>query len=290
MLWKMRTLTKLLLTAGIALGQTQPAAKRPEFEVASIKPSAGSEGRFMGTGRSGSFDAKNIPLKSLIAEAYRVKLFQVSGGPGWIESDGYDITAQRDVDPRAPENRAAFEALWADLTLRLQVLLEDRCSLKVHLETKEMPVYALTIAKNGLKLEPSSCEIVDLEHPAAAPAPGKPRPKYCGNSGTSRNGLNMVMTGYGVGMSDLVRWLSNATSRTVIDRTGYTAEFNAKVEWTPDAGMPPAGHDAMPSTPSDTTGPTIFTALQEQLGLKLESTKGPVEVLVIDHVEKPSAN
>jgi uncharacterized protein (TIGR03435 family) len=284
----MRPLTTLLLLAAVSYGQ--PTAKRPEFEVASIKQSAGGDGRFIGTGKSGGFDAKNTPLKNLIAEAYQVKTFQIYGGPAWLASDTYDITAKRDIEGRnAAETREGFEAVWVDLMLRLQVLLEDRCSLKVHKETKELPVYVLTIAKSGLKLEPSNCVVVDSEHPAT-PAPGQPRPKYCGNSGTTRNGLNAVMTGYGIKMSDLLRWLSNSTSRTVIDKTGYTEEFNARVEWTPDAGLARPGTDEKSTPAADTTGPTIFTALQEQLGLKLESAKGPVEVLVIDHVEKPSAN
>jgi uncharacterized protein (TIGR03435 family) len=108
-----------------------------------------------------------------------------------------------------------------------------------------------------------------------------------------RNGLNSTLNGYGITMQDLIsRWLPQTLDRTVIDKTGYTEKFNVNIEWLPDTPMrPPDGDDpTKPAPPPDSAGASIFTALQEQLGLKLESTKGPVEVLVIDHVEKPSAN
>ena len=103
----------------------------------------------------------------------------------------------------------------------------------------------------------------------------------------NRKGLISVMDGYGITIADILRWLSNVTDRTVIDKTGYTQLFNAHVEWTPDGAIGAPGQE----TPvSDTNAPSLFTALQEQLGLKLESTKSPVEVVVIDHVDRPAAN
>jgi len=273
-------------------GCAQTPKPRPEFEVASIKPSAGGRGRFFGTDRGGDFNAKNMPLKAIVAEAYNVKQFEIYGAPGWLGSDTFDITAKPQVDREVkPVSRATFEARWADLMLRLQTLLEDRCSLKTHRETKELPVYTVTIAKGGLKLKPADCVEIDPEHPPGPPVPGQALP--CGNLRMGRNGLNSTLNGYGITMQDLIsRWLPQTLDRTVIDKTGYTEKFNVNIEWLPDTPMrPPDGDDpTKPAPPPDSAGASIFTALQEQLGLKLESTKGPVEVLVIDHVEKPSAN
>jgi uncharacterized protein (TIGR03435 family) len=178
--------------------------------------------------------------------------------------------------------------MWADLQLRLQVLLEDRFALKVHRETKDLPVYALTSAKGGLKLRPADCVAVSPNQPAASPTPGQPPPAYCGTLRTGRNGLNSTLTATGITIADLARWLSANTGRAVIDRTGYSEKFNATMEWTPDSGAAPPGTGD--DSAANASGPSIFTALQEQLGLRLESTKGPVEVLVIDHVERPSDN
>ena len=143
--------------------------------------------------------------------------------------------------------------------------------------------------KSGEKLKTPDCVKFDINNRPPPPEPGQPRPNYCGNMRTARNGANLTFTGTGIAMKDLVRWLAGTTGRTVIDKTGYTETFDAAMEWTPDGPLP--GDDpSKPAPPSDNAGPSIFTALQEKLGLKLESTKGPVEVLVIDHVEKPSAN
>jgi uncharacterized protein (TIGR03435 family) len=268
--------------AGFAIGQT-----RPEFEVASIKPSAGGERRSMGMGRSGDFEAKNMPLRALIAQAHGVNTFQIYGAPGWVATEAYDIATKKSLESRdGITAKTDFEAYWNDTKLRLQVLLEERCSLKVHHETKELPVYHLTIAKGGPKLEPSNCVTPD---PGAEPlAPGQPRPAYCGNLMVRREGLNSVLTATGVSMSDLVRFLSGTTSRTVIDKTGHADKFSAKLEWTPEERAP-RPEDAS-TEDADTVGPSLFTAIQEQLGLKLESAKGPVDVLVIDRVEKASGN
>jgi len=283
--------TRLGRSTGIALGLLallNAQSGRPEFEVASIKPSApGTERAFMGTRGPGRFDAENIPIRSFIAEAYGVKSFEIYGAPGWLGSDRYDITAKIEAPPKQ-----SIEAMMADIHLRLQTLLEDRCALKVHRETKELPVYTLTVVKGGVKLKPPNCVTFDINNHPPPPAPGEPRPNICGNLRTGRNGTSSTMRVTGIAMKDLVRWLAVNVGRTVIDNTGYTDTFDAVMEWTPDASLRPGPGDdpSKPAPSSDTVGPSIFTALQEQLGLKLESSKGPVEVLVIDHVEKPSAN
>jgi uncharacterized protein (TIGR03435 family) len=287
-------MTDRLLIAAISVAAVFGQAPRPEFEVASMKPSAGGVGRSIGMDRAGDLNAKNVPLRMLIAEAYGVKPFQIYGAPGWINSDAYDVNAKPEVNRKqGPAKKEPFETMWADIQQRLQVLLEERCSLKVHHETKELPVYVLTVAKSGLKVRPADCIAIDPQNPPERPAPGDERPVFCGTIRLGRNGQNSTLTGTGVTMRDFVlHWLTQATGRTVIDKTGYTETFTAILEWTPDSTPRPPGADdpTAPPPASDPTGPSFFTALQEQLGLKLESSKGPVEVLVIDHVEKPSAN
>jgi uncharacterized protein (TIGR03435 family) len=289
-LWGIRRTAALIAATGLGLvliAQAQEPAARPQFEVASIKPSAGGSGSSMGMGRAGNFEATNMSLKSLIAEAYRVKTFEVYGGPSWIGSDTYDITAKPTVDPQPG---ATSKKAYADIQLMLQTLLEDRYALKAHRETKELPVYALVVAKGGLKLKPSDCVKPDSNPPTSPPAAGQSQGAYCGNTMVRRNGQNLVMTGTGITMADLLRTLSRVTDRTVIDRSGHTQTFNATLEWAADQGAIGAPVADGSGGAAESTEASVFTSLQEQLGLKLESTKGPVEVLVIDHVEKPTPN
>jgi uncharacterized protein (TIGR03435 family) len=293
-----RAILLLPLIAGIAV-RAQAPAPRPEFEVATIKPNAGDSQRsFIGSQSPGTLSAENVPLKLLIQQAYSVRPFQIQGLPGWTDSERYDLHAKARVGG-APEplNRGSMQKSMAEMWVMLQALLEDRFQLKLHRETKELPVYALSIAKGGPKLQKADCVMYDPENPPSPPAPGAKRPNYCGNINMSGSGSNRTLDAAGVTMRDLIeRALPNIVGRMVIDRTGLNDTFNVHLEWAPDVPMPRlagAGGADDPGRPAPSTenqGPSIFSAIQEQLGLKLESTKGPVEVLVIDHVEKPSAN
>jgi len=268
--------------------------ERPSFEVASVKPAAGGPGVSIGVDRSGEFHTTNAPLLTLIGYAYDVQSFQVYAAPAWVRTERYDIVAKREVvKPEGPPKRESVESMSADIKLRVQMLLEDRFQLRVHRETKELPVVAVVAAKGGPKLQPSACVTVDLQHPPPPLKPGEPRPAFCGNMGQHPSDHGLTITGTGTSMADLVRWLGFQTGRTMIDRTGYTAKFNFTMEWTPDTVSGTPGPEAPPETAapsSDPGGPSLASALQQQLGLKMESTKGPVEVLVIDRVEKPSGN
>jgi uncharacterized protein (TIGR03435 family) len=241
----------------------QPPAARSEFEVASIKPNvSGDLGRYIRPA-AGRFTVSNMTVKDLLAIAYQVRDFQVSGGPGWINSDHYDIEAKADRNA-TPKHMAEQ---------MLQALLEDRFKLKVHRETKELPVYELTVAKNGLKIHPAkegSCSDVD---PTKQAALNRKPSDFCGYVGMRGGSLEATKQS----ISDLATTLSFVLGRTVVDKTGLKEAFDIHLEFAPN--------DA-----ADSTSPSIFTAVQEQLGLKLESGKGPVEVLVIDQVEKPSEN
>lgn len=235
------------------------------FEVASIKlstdPAPGGDIQVT----PGRFRGKDLALQWLVLTAYRIRPFQLSGDlPGWTLSDRYDIDAKA-------ENAARDEQVIA----MLQALLENRFKLRFHRETREGPVYVLTIAKSGVKMKPGTCV------PSRADLPNE-----CGSYGRGE-GSTTTLDWRGVPISDeagvayrSLSWqLSLGLGRPVIDKTRLQGGFDVHLRWTSDRE---AGADA--------TGPSLFTALEEQLGLKLEPARGPVEYLVVDHVEKPSGN
>ncbi len=177
----------------------------------------------------------------------------------------------------------------------LQALLAERFQLVIHRETKELPMFALVLARKDGKLGPKlvphegECTPPDPTKPPPPREPGEPFAMGCGGMGIGLRGLTAV----GVPVGNLVPMLSRILGTTVVDKTGLTNKFDISAEWAPDenqaAALLPPGAPP-PATASDSAGPSIFTAMQEQLGLKLESQKGPVEILVIDRVEKPSEN
>ncbi|MGB6943658.1 MAG: TIGR03435 family protein [Bryobacteraceae bacterium] len=260
-----------LFLIATAFAQEAPSS-RPAFEVASIRPADPSgRGQFQLL-PGGTVIMRAVTLRLLIQQSYDVRDFQISGGPAWMGSERYDITAK-------PGNTGDQRASSLDqMRLRLQALLADRFQLKLHRETKELPVFALVVARDGPKL--------------------KERPANSGEQGHLRRGRGQLI-GQQASMHLLVLTLSRQLGRPVLDQTGLQGSYDFELNWTPDTpagpavrqepgGNPGPGPDQSP-TP-DQNGPAIFTALQEQLGLKLESTKGPVEVLVIDAAEKASEN
>jgi bla regulator protein BlaR1 len=253
----------IVLTTGIAFGQ--PPAAPPTFEVAAIKPSNPNT-RDLGLHRTGGmFVATGFTLQRLIAFAYDVEVFQVSGGPAWSNSERYDITAKKASDP-------VRRAKPDDDKLRVQVLLVDRFKLVIHRESKELPVYALVFGKNGSKLQ------IAKPHVGSSGVSGRG-----GSSGTQ-------WTFTDAPVSLLVHNLSQRLERPVVDRTGLSAHYDFKLEWTSDQSQPVlASRESAIGVP-DSSGPSLFTALQEQLGLKLEAQKGPVEIIVIDRADRPSEN
>jgi uncharacterized protein (TIGR03435 family) len=264
-----RLVASASLIAVLACGAAVQAQTAPkQFDVATIKPSAVNDGRFAYLGLpGGALSATGVPLKMLLMEAYGVKAFQISGEPDWANTARWDIEAKVEgVQGRL--SQAQHGAM-------LRVLLEDRFQLKVRRETREMPVYALVVEKGGSKL---------TLHTGEPPPPGQ----------TIRQGLGMFSVKKG-GLALLAAQLERQLWRVVIDRTGLKGEYDYTLHWTPETGqggpeslgLPP---QAEPAAPVDSKGPSIFTALQEQLGLKLESQRGPVEIIVIESVEKPSEN
>lgn len=273
----------LLLAIGAWAVLAQPAAL-PQFEVASIKPSF-SQGIANVRPLPGRLTA-DASLQILMQYAYGVQPFQVVGGPGWLTSDRYQIEAKADAS--ASRDR---------MFLMLQSLLEDRFQLKTHRDVKELPVFALVPNRGGLKLPPPKEGVcVDSAADAAAewaggrmafPGEVQPAKGRCGSAVLALGPRGARIHGGKIAMPELVRTLPMVLGRSVIDKTGFTELFDLQLDFVPDDTTP-----AMPPPPpnSNISGESIAQALQQQLGLRLESTKGPVQVIVVDRAERPSAN
>jgi bla regulator protein BlaR1 len=249
----------------------EPAGPRSGFEVASVKPSAPSDLRgstFQFT-PDGGLRVTNGTLKGIIETAYDVRQFQISGGPGWLNTERYDILAKSASDGNGDQVESIKET-----RIRLQWLLAQRFQLKVHRDTKELPVYVLALGKKGSKL-------IEAEAPSAP-----------GSSATGIQARCGQMVGTSASMVNLAVYLSRQLDRSVLDRTGLSGKYNFQLEWTPDAGpcSAPSNGGSPGAAISSPDGASIFTALQEQLGLKLEATKGPVDIIVVDRAEKADAN
>jgi uncharacterized protein (TIGR03435 family) len=260
----------------------------PVYEVTSLEPSRPGSGvvRFLLT-REG-VSATGVTLQSLIQESYGVGDPQISGAPDWVSSEKYDIEAK--VDGSAVDELQKLSPDQRNLEQRrmLQSLLADRFKLTLHRETKVLPAYALVIAENGPKLQESK--------------PGETYPN--GFTSPDRGGAGMMkitmdgkmgqLAGQGVSVTSLAQALSQRLGRNVLDKTGLRGNYDFTLQWPTTEGLVPAvkatedGQQRTDSSPSP--GPTIFTAIQEQLGVQLQSQKTPVEILVIDHADPPSEN
>jgi len=264
--------------AASALGQ-----EHNSFDVASVKPTGRTDGRALLQATPGRLAMANLTLRRLILIAYDLQDYQLVGEPAWIDSESYDIEAKADGNPSVQQMEGAM----------LQNLLEERFSLAQHRETRQRNVYKLSSAKGGPKLQPAvegSCTPYVTNAPPPTTKPGEPPPSFCGFQSTGSEGSNRSLNGKRVTMADLAKTLSRTYTamlgRNVIDATGLTGSFDIHLTWAMDSLTP----RAIDTPPPDTAGPSIFTALQEQLGLKLEAAKGPVDVLVLDHIEKPTGN
>ena len=263
-------------------------ASLPSFEVASVKPNRSGDNHFWIQSDPGRFRVTGAKIKLLIQQAYDVRSYQVEGGPRWIDSERYDIEAKEEDSQVEEESKLPREQSWGQDKLRLQRLLADRFKLRLSHTTRELPVYALVIAKNGPKFHEAK--------------PGDTYPNGMkGFDGVAHADVLYIgpdeLKGQGVAISRLAGMLSELMGRTVVDRTGLTGAYDFEIKWSIDqspAAATPEPEAANPETvlspPGETFGASFFTAIQEHLGLKLVSQKGPVDVLVIDHVERPSEN
>jgi uncharacterized protein (TIGR03435 family) len=268
--------------SGAAPPATTEDVKVPAFDVVSVKPNNSGDRGMRIMFNSDGYSATNVSPKLLIQVAYGIREDLISGTPGWADSARYDFAAKvagPDVDALkklSPEQRRSM----------LQPALADRFKLKVHTETKQLPVFELVVAKGVSKLKEAT--------PGDTYANGIKGPDGVGRGGMMRMGRGQL-SGQAVPIGNLVNMLSQQLHQTVIDKTGLAGKYDLELNWTPDQGSDPMfkGPDGAPpraDTAPDASGPSIFTAVQEQLGLKLQSTKGPVETLVIDHIEMPSEN
>jgi uncharacterized protein (TIGR03435 family) len=248
------------------------AAQRAQFDVASVKlHTSDDQSTYMVAQPGGRFVAANITLRFLIRSAFQLQGDQIVGGPNWLDTDRFDIDARASEAPGPPS---------AQLLDRLQTLLADRFKLTIHREKRGLPVFALERARRdaslGPGLRPTACPelTVDLS-----------RPQPCTNAQTGVGSLTLR----GMPFNQFTLFLSSFVNRVVVDRTGLDGRYDLELKWTPEqpalgrggAGEPPA---------TDPNAISIFTAVQEQLGLRLNSTRDMVDVLVIDTLEHPTPN
>jgi uncharacterized protein (TIGR03435 family) len=276
---KWRQTKRLLLTLAFSLAlpslsqtATAPpkivAASAATFEVSTVRinhsGSSGSHSQYS----NGRFTATNITLENLMQySAYGIPDARIFGGPKWLASERFDIEAEMEPSIAEQLRKLSRDQRKLQMQAAFQQLLADRFHLQVHWDTRELPVYALVVAKNGPKLK----------------APKTPEQ---GSGTSSGNGL---IAGNSLTVAEIAQTLTQEAStelgRVVLDRTGIAGRYDITLKWTPDTSNDPTSG----SSPID-AGPSLFTAIQEQLGLKLEPSKGPVQVLVIDNVDMPSEN
>jgi uncharacterized protein (TIGR03435 family) len=274
---RLRIMKTLLLFLSILLAQI-----RPSFEVVSIKPYEAPHidtPRFIGfrPQATGRLTATGVTLKGLLTYGYRMHDNQIVGGPPWINTERYEVNAKAEdgtvvtvgvpSDPNVPDT----------MGLLVQSMIDDRFQLKMHRETREMSVYVLEIAKGGLKMKRSP----DQTPPKPlAPGDGPPplQSQNRGALGMESRPEGFIMRGTAVTISQIVGMLSRQSGRYVIDKTGLSGLFDVRLAWS---------SQILPTGAPDPVGPVLFIAVQEQLGLRLVSTTGPVPVIVVDGAQKP---
>jgi uncharacterized protein (TIGR03435 family) len=283
---------------GLRAAQTPaPNAAAPAFDVASIKQNKTGDGRsFLGNPPGGRFSATNMPLRALIAFAYGTPQplpnFRIIGGPSWIDSDRFDINAKASTEFQPGTNGPSPQ-----LFLMLKALLAERFKLVAHNESRELPVYDLVMARSDARLGPQlhksdvDCAALFATRRGGGPPPPPPQPGERMQCGMFASPASVV--GGAVSMAQFATLLSRIVNRTVVEKTGLTGNFDINLTFTPEqpARAPGPGADQpirVNGVDIDPNGPSLFTALQEQLGLKLDSQKGPVDVVVIDSVEHPT--
>jgi uncharacterized protein (TIGR03435 family) len=262
----------LLATTALRAQTPAPAADTPTFEVAAIKPNNTGSGNSSSNTDKGLFTAENVTLKGIMQyEAYDISPSRILGGPKWLESAHFDIRAKVDEATAARLDQLGREERRAQNQAMFQQLLADRFQLKVHWETRQLPVYALVPVKSGVKLKPAD-------------------PKQGSGTSSSGNGTVVKFKATGQTLTEFAHALTSDAQedlgRTVVDQTGIQGKYDFPLNWTRESDRSSAQSDI--GKPD--AGPSLFTAIQEQLGLKLESTKAPVKVLVIDQAELPTDN
>jgi bla regulator protein blaR1 len=283
------TVAVFVTLTSFAIAQDNPpgkgAAPAPEFDVTSIKPVArDSQIKRSQSLPGGRVDLHNVTVEEIIVNAWHVFPSQILDAPAWIRTAAYDVSAKPGAATKPDE-----------VNLMMRALLRNRFELAIHHETRQLPTYALVIARKDGMVGPSlvkskqgGCvERIPGNPPPPRPDPAKPATRWCG--------LLMMrprkLSGAAVPIVVLAEQVSLRLGRTVIDMTGLKGNYDIDLEWTSDeAAVPFLEGSSDPVPPPDPQGQTILTALNEQLGLKIESRRAPVDVIVIDHIQRPSAN
>jgi uncharacterized protein (TIGR03435 family) len=284
-----------LIVVGLAIAastrsQAQPQTQNTtpttlpkfEYEVASIKLDQSDHSSAMTNNPPDGFVATNASLLGLIQNAFGVLNFQILAAPDWLSSERYVIDAKMDAVTADALQKLGREDRILARQQMLQALLADRFKLTIHRETRELPVYLLVVAKNGSKLQqakPGDTYASGATGRGGAMGPGM---------STSSSRFSSSITAHGIPISALIPSLARPLGRPVLDRTGLTGNFDFTLKFATDRPGPDDTLNGQPMPNSDL--PFLFEAIQQQLGLKLESGKGPVEVIVIDHVDRPSGN
>jgi len=245
---------------------TASATASERFEVASVKPSKSTSLQHIWT-RPNGYSAVGISVTGLIFNAYGISPDLISGAPRWADSARFDIDAKMDRDAAVAYQKLSSERRELQLQLILQSLLTERFNLKAHHEAKDLPIYVLVVAKGGSRLKESTVSETRMM--------------------VSPHGR---ITSEALPVSSLVFSLSDIVGRPVVDQTELAGKYDINLQWEPDKERTSETRGTNSSLPPSESGPSIFTAVQEQLGLKLKSTKGPVDTIVVDHVEMPSEN
>lgn len=279
----------LLLPAVSSLAQ-DAAPKVPAFDVVSIKPNNSGGGMIRILFGDDRCEMTNVTLDLMMQNAFNLKPSQLTGLPAWAHSDHFDVQCKViDADKELlkklkPEQRRPM----------YQAILKERFGLQYHMETKNMSVYDMVVDKGGPKFQALAPQ-TDAEKEAekkAAPsisASGKASPVLGrGSMMTRRTDEGFQLTATGIKMIGLANMLSNQAGRIVLDKTNLPGEYTFELRWAPEDG-PSAAQHADSASPTEVL-PSIFTAVQEQLGLRLVASKGDVELLVVDHVDRPSEN
>ena len=251
---------------------TAPQSKRPEFEVASMKPNASGDHRVVTQYARGRLIVTGATLKDLMRAAYQLSDSQIIGGPSWMSSNRWDVQA-----------KAEETASQKQINEMLQRLLVERFQLKSHKETITGPVYDLVIVKSGPRFSETKPDSRNSGHDSQ------------GSQARTSHGAGGHTVGKSMTMAQLAEMLAGFVGRPVIDKTGLRGQYDIALSWTPDPGQTAALADhtsprraETEATPSDPNAPSLFTAIQEQLGLKMQSAKGRVEVLAVDGAQKPN--
>ena len=286
----------VLVVSATALSVSRPHAQTPAqapdpnpaltYEAASVKPNkSGVQGSSIRRFPGGRLQATNMPLRALITFAYQLQPFQLVEDPGWIRNETFDIVAKMEGDPPPVMPGSGPDPHM----VAMRTLLAERFNLAVHRETRQMDIYELVLArpdgKLGPALKPTTQDCAAMMAaarggPPPGPAPGPNSPVVCG-----MRGLPGRLVAGAMPMALLASNLSGQVQRIVIDRTGLSGGWDFEITFAPERPLNPPPGVEFPA--ADPNAPSLFTAMQEQLGLKLQSTKGPVEVVVVERVEQP---